>query len=48
MLKNKLFVLLLFLIIICGMGYVNAEKSSLPLLGKVIYLDPGHPGTCLA
>ncbi len=48
MLKNKLFVLAIFLITICGMNYVNAEKSELPLLGKVIYLDPGHGGTCLA
>ncbi len=44
MLKNKLFVLAIFLITICGMNYVNAEKSELPLLGKVIYLDPGHGG----
>ena len=44
MLKNKLFILIVFLITICGMGYVNAEKSELPLLGKVIYLDPGHGG----
>lgn len=44
MLKNKLFVLAVFLIAICGMSYVNAEKSELPLLGKVIYLDPGHGG----
>ena len=44
MFKHKLFILIIFLFVICGMGYVNAEKSTMPLLGKVIYPDPGHGG----
>ena len=44
MFRYKIFLLLIFLFVIFTIGYVNAEKSSLPLLGKVIYLDPGHGG----
>ena len=45
MFKYK-FSILLFLILLCMVfNYVNAESKSLPLLSKVIYLDPGHGGT---
>lgn len=44
MLKHKILILIVFLVAICSIGYVNAEKQTLPLLGKVIYLDPGHGG----
>lgn len=44
MIKHKFLILIIFLFAICGVGYVNAEKSKMPLLGKVIYLDPGHGG----
>lgn len=44
MLRNKIFILLLFLFVVCTMSFVHAEKAELPLLGKVIYLDPGHGG----
>ena len=44
MLKSKILALLTFILVAFSISYVNAEKSSLPLLGKVIYLDPGHGG----
>ena len=40
--KNKLFFLLLFFISLYTIAIVRA--NNLPLLGKVIYLDPGHGG----
>lgn len=40
--KFKVMLLLLFLVCIYSIGIVRA--SNLPLLGKVIYLDPGHGG----
>lgn len=42
--KNKLFILVIFLFSICAYNYVGAKKNELELLGKVIYLDPGHGG----
>lgn len=42
--KNKLFILVMFLFSICTFNYVNAKTNDLVLLGKVIYLDPGHGG----
>lgn len=42
MLKYKIYVLLLLLIGIVGFNYVGAKANDLVLLGKVIYLDPGH------
>ncbi len=45
MLKNKIYVLILLTFIIAGINYVRANNDSTPLLGKVIYLDPGHGGT---
>lgn len=42
--KNKLFILFFFFISISIVSFVSAKTNSLPLLGKVIYLDPGHGG----
>ena len=39
---NKIYVLLLFVIIVLGMNI--AKASDMKLLGKVIYIDPGHGG----
>lgn len=39
---NKLYFLIFFFICLFSFGIVNA--FSLPLLGKVIYIDPGHGG----
>lgn len=44
MLKYKITVFSLFLLTISGISYVQASNPTLPLLGKVIYLDPGHGG----
>lgn len=43
MLKYKIYVLFLFLIFIVGINIVYANNS-LELIGKTIYLDPGHGG----
>lgn len=40
--KTKVYCLFLFLICVFSLGIVHAQ--TLPLLGKVIYLDPGHGG----
>lgn len=40
--KNKLFFLFTFLI--CLYTFAIVRANTLPLLGKVIYLDPGHGG----
>ena len=40
--KIKIFCLNLFLILLYTIGIINA--LNLPLLGKVIYIDPGHGG----
>ncbi len=40
--KNKLFFLLIFFVSLYTIAIVRA--NNLPLLGKVIYLDPGHGG----
>ena len=42
--KNKLLILVMFLFGVFTVGYANAKTNSLDLLGKVIYLDPGHGG----
>lgn len=44
MLRYKIYVLFFLLVGICGFNFVSAEESNLPLLGKVIYIDPGHGG----
>lgn len=42
--KNKLVILAVFLISLFTVGYVSAKTNNLELLGKIIYLDPGHGG----
>lgn len=44
MLKYKIYVLILFIFTFCCINFINAKDNELPLLGKVIYLDPGHGG----
>lgn len=43
--KYKIIALLLLLLCISGFEYSYAKERSLPLFGKVIYLDPGHGGS---
>lgn len=43
-LKQKIYVLLIFIFMLLGVNYVSAKNSGLPLLGKIIYIDPGHGG----
>lgn len=43
MLKYKICVLFLFIISLICFDYIDAN-SNFPLLGKVIYIDPGHGG----
>lgn len=42
--KNKYFLFSL-IIVICCFNFVKVKGQNLPLLGKIIYLDPGHGGT---
>lgn len=44
MIKYKIYVVFLLVIFICGFSFVQATSATLPLLGKVIYIDPGHGG----
>ena len=46
MLRYKLGTLLLLVFGICSFYFVSigAEENEFPLLGKVIYIDPGHGG----
>lgn len=44
MFKNKILILMVFLLTISMVGFVHAKSQTKPLLGKVIYLDPGHGG----
>ena len=42
--KDKIYVFILFLIIFLIMGIYRVKANDLPLLGRVIYIDPGHGG----
>lgn len=44
MFKYKICVLFLFVLVLCGFSFVSADGDNFPLLGKVIYIDPGHGG----
>ena len=44
MLKYKIYVLFLFVLTLVGINYISAKNKTLPLLGKIIYIDPGHGG----
>lgn len=40
--KYKKTVLLIFTILICVFSFFSSNAKNLPLLGKVIFIDPGH------
>lgn len=42
--KYKIFALIFLLTLLCFFNLVLAKDNTLPLLSKVIYLDPGHGG----
>ena len=42
--KYKIYMFISFIVLLCFFNYVSAENKTLPLLSKVIYLDPGHGG----
>ncbi|MCM1370376.1 MAG: N-acetylmuramoyl-L-alanine amidase [Clostridium sp.] len=44
MTKYKMYVVFLLIIFLCAFEFVGANSNDLPLLGKVIYVDPGHGG----
>ena len=44
MLKYKFSFLFVFILLLCGFSFVSADNYNLDLLGKVIYIDPGHGG----
>lgn len=44
MFKYKVGALIALLSLLCFFNFVSAKDNSLPLLSKVIYLDPGHGG----
>lgn len=44
MLKYKFSIFFTFLLLLGGVSFVQADTQDLELLGKVIYIDPGHGG----
>lgn len=44
MLKYKMTMLFILILFMCTFSFVTASTNNLDLLGKVIYLDPGHGG----
>lgn len=44
MLKYKFSMLFILVLFLCTFSFVRADEQDLDLLGKVIYLDPGHGG----
>ena len=44
MFRYKICVFLFLLLGIIGFSFVSAEENNLPLLGHIIYIDPGHGG----
>ncbi|HHW69237.1 MAG TPA: N-acetylmuramoyl-L-alanine amidase CwlD [Tenericutes bacterium] len=44
MIKYKVSVLCIFLMGLCAFNFFNVGANDFPLLGKVIYIDPGHGG----
>lgn len=45
MLKYKLGTLFILMIGIFSFSFASAQNNEMPLLGKVIYIDPGHGGS---
>lgn len=44
MLKYKITMLFILILFMCTFSFVRADEQDFSLLGKVIYLDPGHGG----
>lgn len=44
MIRYKVTILFILIIGICTFNFVKAGNEELPLLGQVIYIDPGHGG----
>ena len=44
MLKYKMTMLFMTILFMCTFSFITASTDTLPLFGKVIYLDPGHGG----
>lgn len=44
MFKYKIYILLIFFLTLISINVIIAKSNEIPLLGKVIYLDPGHGG----
>lgn len=42
--KYKIGVLFLLIVCICTFNFVEAGNNNVPLLGRIIYIDPGHGG----
>lgn len=46
--KYKIYVLFLFIVFACTYNFIKVDATKqdlyLPLLGRVIYIDPGHGG----
>lgn len=41
--KYMSFILIAFLVGVCIFSNVDAQIREVPLLGRVIFVDPGHP-----
>ena len=44
LMKYKLVGILTLIVFMCLFNFVYAKDKAFPLIGKVIYLDPGHGG----
>ncbi len=44
MFNYKVGVFLILAVLLCAINFVSAKSKDLPLLSKIIYLDPGHGG----
>ena len=44
MIKKKIYTLILFVLALSIFSIINTKASKLPLINKIIYLDPGHGG----
>ncbi len=40
----KIGIFFVFALLLCAFNFVSAQNKKLPLLTRVIYLDPGHGG----
>lgn len=44
MIKKKIYTLILFVLALSIFSIINTKANELPLINKIIYLDPGHGG----